>query len=107
MVRPPYGTVLRCFGIAEEHWESIDGEAALKGRPSILNLTVNRFCNAVLQWGVAHTADPQKFLDAMKTPIGAKASDAQLEREAKENAAFFSAFGGGAGSMGDGDANKA
>jgi hypothetical protein len=60
-----------------------------------------------MQWGVGHTSEPQKFLDEMHRPSGGGASELELEREAKQNQAFFSAFGMSGGSMGDGDAEKA
>jgi len=107
MVRPPYATVLRCYSLAEEHWEAIDGEAALQGRISLLTLPINRFCNAIIRWGVEHSKEPAKFVFEMEKPDGASASDAELEREAQQNAAFFSAFGVSAASIKDSPASTA
>ena len=95
MVRPPYEVVARIFGIAEDHWAAIDGQCALKGVENLLNLSISRFCNAIVQWAMERVKDPEMFMHKLETVSGSQASDLAKEREAAENAKFMSAFGMG------------
>ena len=96
VVGPPYEVAVRLTAIAADHWEAIDGEAALRGIGSYLELPPVRFYNAILSWCLKHVKDTDRFMAKLTAPVPGRvrqASDEDLQREREDFAAFASAVG--------------
>jgi len=96
VVRPPYQAVIRLFAHAERYWAQIDGEAIRSGGGNYLELTPDRFCNAVQSWICERVKDPEGFVRELERPLGGNArtpSQAEMDDEGASFVAFASAFG--------------
>ena len=91
MVRPPYPTVARLYGIAAGNWAQIDGEAALRG-VDLIRLPLDRFCNAVYAYSVEHVEDREEFDYRLTQPVPGRVRDTDPEQELAEFAAFMAAM---------------
>lgn len=97
MVRPPYATVIRLLGIAEEHWAAIDGQAAERG-VDYLTLPFDRFCNAIYWWAVQRVKDKDHFDYELAKPIpgllvGTEVTPEDLDQDAESFMSFAAAMG--------------
>lgn len=96
MVRSPYYAVIRIFAVAEDHWDIIDGEAALHGREELTVLPLDRFCNAIVVWALDRVKDKADWLDTLNRPPGgtkATVTDEALEEDQRAFMAFAGALG--------------
>ena len=93
MVCPPYEVVVRILGIAQEHWEAIDGEAASKGC-DYLTLPIDRFCNVIMWWAMQRVKDVDEFKRKMYEPLPGQArSEEAVAQDMQSFDAFASMFG--------------
>lgn len=90
--RAPYPVAVRLYGVAAAYWPEIDGYAALRGSGSLLNLSPDRFCNAVYAWCVERVEDREQF-DAQLTAPYAGRSAVTADDELAGFAAFTAALG--------------
>ena len=90
---PPYEVVFRLIGIAGDHWEALDYEAACKGQ-DFLKLPIDRFCNVVFHWAIERVPDRSQFIYQLtKRTSGKKPSEKQFQEDANAFMAFAGAFG--------------
>lgn len=94
MGSPPYAAVLRLASLAAEHWSEIDGEAAFNG-VNLLDLRLDRFCNAILYWCYQRVEDRERLMFQLEQPIPGRVRQADVERELEDFSSFMSGFGGG------------
>jgi len=94
MVVPPYFICLRLQAIAGQHWQAIDGQAALKGIDPF-DLPVDRFFNYVYQWAMEHSGGKAEQVQRKieTPPAGMKPSEMVAEQEGKDFTDFAKAFG--------------
>ena len=101
MVGPPYQTAARLVGIAAEHWDAIDGEAASRG-VDYFQLGFDRLLNAIYWWAVQRVKEPERFERSLSEhfPLpmewilaGSAVTVADLDADADSFLAFASAFG--------------
>ena len=88
----PYYTALRLVSIAQEHWGTIDGEAAQRG-VNYFELSFDRWLNVIHYWSAQRVRDPEEFERELARPIGAKVAEVDLETDARSFMAFASAMG--------------
>jgi hypothetical protein len=96
VVRPPYQAVIRLFANAERYWPQIDGEAIRSGAGNYLELSPDRFCNAVQSWIMERVKDPEAFVRELERPLGGSArtpSQAEMNDEGAGFMAFASMMG--------------
>lgn len=93
----PYFVAVRLILIAAERWVEIDGEAAINGSPSLMRLTLDRFCNAIQTWclqRITTEEETSQFLFRLTEPLpGMRVTEAVIADEADGFAAFAGAFG--------------
>ena len=94
MGSPPYQAVLRLASIADDRWAEIDGEAAFNG-VNLLDLRLDRFCNAILYWCYQRIEDREQFHFQLEQPIPGRVRQADVERELDDFSTFMSGMGGG------------
>lgn len=102
MVRPPYGNAAHLVGIAAQHWQAIDGEAASRGA-DFLQLPFDRFLNVIFWWSVQRVKDVEHFQYDLEKPFplpmeafvaaGSLVTEAELDADAASFMAFAGAFG--------------
>lgn len=101
MVLPPYQVAARLVGIASDHWEAIDGEAAHSG-VDFFQLPFDRFLNAIYWWAVQRVKDTDKFARDLDQPFPLPMSawtsettvtEADLTADGESFMAFAAAFG--------------
>jgi hypothetical protein len=93
VVRPPYHPTQRLFGIAEEHWQTIDGEAASNG-VDYFQLPVDRFLNAIWWWAINRVRDQERFEHQLNAiPVGATVTEEDIKAEGESFMAFAAVMG--------------
>lgn len=94
MVGPPYETALRLIAIAQDHWATIDGQAAERG-VDYFSLSPDQFFNAIWWWAVQRVKDPERFETQLAAPlkVGPEVSERELEADGASFMAFAAAMG--------------
>ena len=100
MVGTPYSSVARLIGVAAEHWDAIDGEAASRG-VDLFELPPDRFLNAIYWWAVQRVKEPEDFKRRleqhfplpMEWAVGAPVTEQDLNADGESFVAFAAAFG--------------
>lgn len=93
----PYFVAVRLVLIAKQRWVEIDGEAALKGAPSLMALPPDRFCNAVYVWCISRIHKEEELAQwefrLTEPPPTVKVTPAIVAAEMDSFDAFAGAFG--------------
>jgi len=62
---------------------------------NLMDLRLDRFCNAVLYWCYQRVEDREQFHFQLEQPIPGRVRQADVERELDDFSSFMSGFGGG------------
>ena len=93
MVGKPYTVAARLCLIASDHWPEIDGEAAFKG-VNLLELRLDRFCNAIYWWTVQRVEDREQFDYQLHQPVPGRVTQEDVDRELDDFSSLVGKFGG-------------